>query len=73
LAFTRNPHDTPQMFSVIATGLARTYSYWDLMPDGSLYETPVLTQNGGEHELAVAAYNQQRLVTAHRSGPNAAL
>jgi len=61
------------MFSVVATGAARTYSYWDLMPDGSLFETPVLTQNGGELELAVAAYNQQRVVTAHRSGPNAAL
>ncbi len=73
LAFTRNPHDTPQMFSLIAKGAARTYSYWDLMADGSLFETPVLTQNGGEMELAVAAYNQQRVVTASRSGPNAAL
>lgn len=73
LAFTRNPHATPQMISVVAKGAARTYSYWDLMADGSLFETPVLTQNGGEHELAIASYNQKRLLTAYRSGPNAAL
>jgi hypothetical protein len=73
LAFTRHPHDSPQMVSLIAKGRGHTYSYWDLMPDGSMYETPVLTQAGGEAELAAAAYNQQRVVTAHRSGPNGAL
>lgn len=73
LAFTRHPHNTPQMLSVLAKGRGRTYSYWDLMPDGSLFETPVLTQAGGELELAAAAYNQQRVLTAHRSGPDGAL
>lgn len=66
LAFTRNPHDTPQMFSVIAKGASRTYSIWDLMSDGSLFETPMLTQNNSEVDLAIAAYNKQRVVTAHR-------
>ena len=65
-AFTRNPHDTPQMLSVIAKGASRTYSYWDLMSDGSLFETPVLTQNNSEVDLAIAAYNKQRVVTTHR-------
>ncbi len=31
-----------------------------------LFETPVLTQNNGELDLAIAAYNQQRVVSAHR-------
>lgn len=66
LAFTRNPHQTPQMFSVIAKGASRTYSIWDLMADGSLFETPMLTQNNSEVDLAIAAYNQQRLLTADR-------
>lgn len=65
-AFTRNPHDTPQMLSAIAKGASRTYAYWDLMSDGSLFETPVLTQNNGVVDLAIAAYNKQRVVTAHR-------
>ena len=73
LAFARNPHDTPQMFSVIAKGPERTYSYWDLLADGSMVETPVLTQYGGELDLAVAAYNQQRVVTAHRSAPGTSM
>lgn len=73
LAFTRHPHNTPQMFSVIAKGSERTYSYWDLLQDGSISETPLFTQYGGELELAAAAYNQQRVMTAHRSGPNNAL
>ncbi len=58
MAFTPNPHQpTGQMLSVIAKPDNRVYSYWDLMPDGSLFETPVLTKNGNQHDLAIAAYN----------------
>lgn len=64
MAFTPNPHETtPQMLSVIGNPNHRVYSYWDLMPDGSVFETPVLTKNGNQHHLAIAAYNHQRVLT----------
>lgn len=64
MAFTPNPHEpTPQMLSVIANPNNRVYSYWDLMPDGSVFETPVLTKNANQHYLAIAAYNHRRVLT----------
>jgi hypothetical protein len=72
VALARNPGDQPQVLSLIWTGSKVKLSLWDLLPNGSLAELPMDSKSGGA-EVAVGAYNDKRVISIHRSNPNAVL
>ena len=64
--------NNPEVITLIWNGNQVKHTLWSLLANGDLYQTELHAQAGGP-DLAIACFSKTRLVSMHRSGPNAAL